>query len=320
MKASFINIQKKANMKNVAKIIVLLVLISVGHLVKAQQEPTFTQYMFNSQLINPAYAGSWETMGFTIHAREQWIGIENRPSTQNFVFQTLLKNEAVGLGLNVINDKFGFEKRIAVYGDYSYRIKINETAKLRLGLKYGFSSYSNNMNDYVVLDQNDPRFQGVIENKFMPNFGVGAYLYDQNYYLGFSVPRFLNNKFTDTNNNFSTQTEVRNFYLMGGYVFNLSEKLKFKPAFLAKAVSGLPAQIDLNANFLIADRVWLGGMYRTGDSFGFMAQINISRSLRFGYSIDFSTNELKNYQNGTHEVFISYELNHLGKELGVRLF
>jgi type IX secretion system PorP/SprF family membrane protein len=107
---------------------------------------------------------------------------------------------------------------------------------------------------------------------------------------------------------------------MGGYVFNLSEKLKFKPSFLGRVVSGLPATIDLNANFLIADRVWLGGMYRTGDAFGFMAQLVISNGLRLGYSIDFSTTELKNYQNGTHEVMVSYELNNLKKDLGLRLY
>ncbi|MBN2899028.1 MAG: type IX secretion system membrane protein PorP/SprF, partial [Clostridia bacterium] len=247
-------------MNNCAKWIVV-VLILAGSTVQAQQEPTYTQYMFNTQTVNPAYAGSWETMGFMVLAREQWTGIENAPSTQTFTFQTLHKNEKVGLGLNIINDKFGLEKRLSVFGDYSYLLQVNDAGlKLRLGLKAGFSSYSNNLSSYDVID-NDPRFMGSSKYSFMPNFGVGAFLYENRYYVGISVPKMIQNEFKNEEN-YSTQAELRHFFLMAGYVFELSENLKFKPTLLGKVTAGAPLQMDVTTNFLIADRVWLGAMYR----------------------------------------------------------
>lgn len=271
----------------------------------------YTQYMFNTQTINPAYTGTWESMGFMVLAREQWTGFDNAPSTQTFTFQTLGKNEKVGLGLSAIHDKFGLEKRLAIYADYSYLVKLDNELNLRLGLKGGFSDYSNNLYDYTVIDEGDPMFQGEIDTRFMPNFGVGAFLYKKKYYLGLSVPKILQTNFENNYNNYSTKAEMRHFYLIGGYVFDLSDNLKFKPTVLSKVASGTPAQFDFSANFLIADRVWLGAMYRTGDSFGFIAQWLIDKKLRLGYAVDFTTSKLQNYQDGTHEIMISYELRFL---------
>jgi type IX secretion system PorP/SprF family membrane protein len=298
------------NMKNCAPWIIGLLLLSATT-VNAQQEPTYTQYMFNTQTVNPAYAGTWESMGFMFLAREQWTGFENAPSTQTFTFQTLNKNKRVGLGLNVINDKFGLEKRLSIFGDYSYLIKMDEELKLRLGLKIGFSNYSNNLSGYDLIDETDPRFQSEIDQKFMPNFGAGAFLYKDKYYIGLSVPKMFNNEFKDNYNNYSAQAEIRHFYLMGGYVFNLSDNLQFKPTFLSKVTAGAPTQLDVTANFLIAERFWLGAMVRTGDSFGFIAQWIINKNLRFGYAVDFTTTKLRGYQDGTHEIMVSYELKSL---------
>ena len=244
-------------------------------------------------------------------AREQWTGFDNAPSTQTFTFQTLGKNENVGMGLSIIHDKFGLEKRLAVYGDYSYLVKLDEELNLRLGLKAGFSNYSNNLNEYTVIDDGDEMFQGEIDSKFIPNFGVGAFLYKDKFYVGLSTPKILQTKFKNNYNNYSTKAEMRHFYLIGGYVFDLSDNLKFKPTVLSKVTGGTPAQFDFSANFLIAERVWLGGMYRTGDSFGFIAQWIIDKKLRLGYAVDFTTSQLQKYHDGTHEIMISYELKFL---------
>ncbi len=312
MKSLFNNIQY-LKMNTCAKWIAGLLLL-ISSTVFAQQEPMYTQYMFNTQTINPAYTGTWGSMGFMALAREQWTGFDNNPSTQTFTFQTLGKNEKVGLGFSVIHDNFGLEKRLAVYGDYSYLVKIDKELNLRLGLKGGFSNYSNNLNDYTVIDGQDPMFQGEINTKFMPNFGVGAFLYKEKYYLGLSVPKILQTDFENNYNNYSTKAEMRHFYLIGGYVFDLSENLKFKPTVLSKVAAGTAAQFDFSANFLIADKVWLGGMYRTGDSFGFIAQWLIDKKLRIGYAVDFTTSRLQKYQDGTHEIMISYELKFLKKK------
>jgi type IX secretion system PorP/SprF family membrane protein len=308
MKTIFNTIQYLFRMNNCAKWMFVGLIILVGNTVKAQQEPMYTQYMFNTQTINPAYAGTWESTGFMVLAREQWVGFDNAPSTQTFTFQTLNKNKNVGLGLSVIHDKFGLEKRLAIYGDYSYLVRFNNDVKLRLGLKGGFSNYSNNLNEYIVVDGNDPQFQGEIDQKFLPNFGVGAFLYKDNYYLGMSVPKIVQTSFENNYNNYSTKAEVRHFYFMGGYVFDLSDNLQFKPTILSKVTSGAPAQFDFSANFLIAEKVWLGAMYRTGDSFGFLAQWVIDKKLRLGYAVDFTTTKLQKYHDGTHEIMISYEL------------
>jgi len=310
MKILFNTIQYLLKMNTCAKWIAGLLFL-ISSTVYAQQEPMYTQYMFNTQTINPAYTGTWESMGFMVLAREQWTGFDNAPSTQTFTFQTLGKNEKVGIGLSAIHDKFGLEKRLAIYADYSYLVKLDNELNLRLGLKGGFSDYSNNLYDYTVIDEGDPMFQGEIDTRFMPNFGVGAFLYKKKYYLGLSVPKILQTNFENNYNNYSTKAEMRHFYLIGGYVFDLSDNLKFKPTVLSKVASGTPAQFDFSANFLIADRVWLGAMYRTGDSFGFIAQWLIDKKLRLGYAVDFTTSKLQNYQDGTHEIMISYELRFL---------
>ncbi|MCK5538983.1 MAG: type IX secretion system membrane protein PorP/SprF, partial [Bacteroidales bacterium] len=264
---------------------------------------------FNTQTINPAYAGTWESMGFVVLGRHQWVGMEGAPKTLTFSMQTNTKNENVGLGFNIISDQIGREKHLSMFGDYSYRVKLDYKTFLRFGLKYGFSSYQNNLSAYQQYPgEIDPFSQGEIDVKMMPNIGIGAFLYSENYYIGLSIPKMVENSFGNNYNNYSVQAEMRHFFLIAGYVFNLSENLKFKPTFLTKATIGAPVEFDFTANFLLGDKVWLGAMYRTGDSFGFIAQWIFDKKLRIGYGIDFTTTELQQFHDGTHEVMVSYEI------------
>jgi len=307
---------------NIIKGLGILVLIGTALTSKAQQDPMYTQYMFNSQTINPAYAGTWESLSFMVLARQQWAGIDGAPQTYTFSMQAPLKNERVALGLNVINDKVGREKRFYMFGDYSYLVPLNEKSNLRLGLKGGFTNYSNILSNYQTNAPGsgitDESFQGEIDKKFIPNFGVGAFMFSKRYYVGLSIPKLLNHEFDNNYSNLSINSEMRHYFLMAGLVFNLGENVKFKPTMLTKATftseTGSPVQVDLTANFLIKERFWLGGMYRTGDAFGFIAQWIIDKKLRIGYSFDYSTSDLQTFQNGTHEIMISYEMKFL-KEL-----
>ena len=284
-------------------------LLFVMHVSKGQQEPVYTQYNFNTQTINPAYAGTWEQMGFLLLGRHQWIGMEGAPTTYTFSFQTNTENDKVGLGLNVISDKVGRVSRLTLAGDYSYGFKVNEESLLRLGLKAGITNYQNNLSDYLQYPGiPDPSLMGDAEMRYMPNFGVGAFLSSDIYYVGFSIPKLIENEFDHDYNNYKTQAELRHFYLMGGYVFELSEYVQFKPTFLGRLITGAPAGLDLSANFLLGEKVWLGGLYRTGQSFGFIAQWIFENNLRIGYAVDFSTTELQSFNSGAHEVMISYEL------------
>lgn len=308
---------QEMNVKNIlpAGLILLFCILGSNNVV-AQQDPMYTQYMFNTQTINPAYAGTWESIGLMAVARQQWLGFNDAPRTYTFTLQAPLRNERVGLGLNVISDKIGLEKRFGFYGDYSYKLKIDDKNNLRLGLKAGFTNYSNNLEEYSLYPDgvDDPLFQGEIDNKFMPNFGAGAYLYGRRYYVGISVPKMIHNEFTNNYNNFSVQAEIRHYFLIAGLVLDLNDYLRFKPTILTKATEGAPLEFDLTASFLIADRLWLGGMYRTGDSFGFIAQWVFAQKLRIGYAIDFTTTSLRNHHNGSHEIMVSYELTTLAEK------
>jgi type IX secretion system PorP/SprF family membrane protein len=296
-------------MKTIKKITLAVLMIMGTLFSKGQQDPMYTQYVFNLQTVNPAYVGYWQTTGFTLLSRSQWVGLNGHPTTQTFSFQTPLKSQKVGIGFNIVLDKIGLEKRLLMNIDYSYQIFLSDYTSLRFGIKGGFTNYSNNLNEYVQHDNNqaDPVFQGTIDNKFMPNVGIGFFLSNAKYYLSLSLPRIIENKYQSNVNNFSTKSEVNQIFFAGGMMFDMSDNLKFKPSFMTKSVIGSPFEFDISANFLFSERFWIGGMYRSGDSFGVIAQWIINRKLRFGYAYDFTTNNLRNYQNGVHEVMISYE-------------
>ncbi|MDP4185964.1 MAG: type IX secretion system membrane protein PorP/SprF [Bacteroidota bacterium] len=287
---------------------IFLFLFSIG--AYGQQDPMYSQYMFNSQVINPAYAGSWNTFGLTALSRYQWVGMKNAPITNTLVMQTPLINKNIGLGLSIMNDKIGLQKRLAIYGDYTYRVKVSPKSFLRLGFKFGFMNYTNNLDQYELPDntQSDPVFQGVFQQTFVPNFGVGTFWYSERYYLGFSIPKMIQRSYRSTLSDSPYMTEIRHYYLMGGYVYDLGDDFKFKPSFLCKAEANLPMQLDLNANFLYLNKLWFGVMYRTGDAIGANLQIILNNRLRVGYAYDYNTTELRKVNSGSHELMVSYEL------------
>ncbi len=285
-------------------LMVLSALIAMG-----QQDPMYSQYIFNLQTVNPAYAGTWKTIGFMGIIRQQWVGIAGHPSTQTFSVQAPLRSQNVGIGLNIIHDKVGLTSTISVNFDYAYQVSLSDQTSLRFGIKGGFTNFSNNLPDYTQYPDgiSDPIFQTSIDNKFMPNIGVGLYLNSPRYFLSLSLPKIIENNFQSNVNNFYTKSELRHFFFAGGLIFNLSESVKFKPTFMTQTVTGAPFLYDLSANFLFFDRLWLGGMYRSGDAISAMAQWIINRNLRIGYAHDFTTTDLKNYHQGVHEIMLSYE-------------
>lgn len=292
------------------KAMTTLLLVSGSLFSYCQQDPMYTQYIFNLQTVNPAYAGSWQTMGFTAISRHQWVGFAGHPTTQTFSFQTPVISQNIGIGMNVVHDKLGSERRIMVNVDYSYRVKVSDMSTLRFGIKGGFTNYNNDLTSLNPYPDGVPDqvLQGVVENKFMPNVGVGLFLSSPEYYVSLSLPKLIQNSFLENTGNFSKMAEARQYYLIGGIVFKLSDNLKFKPTFMTKATVGSPFQYDISANFLLAEKFWIGGMYRSGDSFGAIAQWIISNKFRIGYAADFTITDLRHYHQGIHEVMISYEI------------
>jgi len=302
------------------KALSVLVIVCINLFASAQQDPLYSQYVFNKQVINPAYAGTWESVGFTVMARQNYENFDLAPQTFTVSMQAPLTNKKTGVGLNIIHEKIGFEKRFCAFGDYSYLTKLNGKTNLRLGIKGGFTNYSSYSNEHLLKSDAIDPFNGQQIKQSMINVGAGAFLYSSKYYVGFSVPKILNNKFEEAYDGFALSCEHQHYYLMSGLIINLGRNLLFKPATLAKATftteTGSPAEINITANFLIKERLWLGAMYRTTDSFGFMAQWLVTGNLRLGYIHDTIASNIDNQYSGSHEIMVSYELASLRNSFG----
>ncbi len=287
-------------MKSMKNLIIALAIASATPVI-GQQLPQFTQYMFNTISVNPAYAGSREALNVTALHRNQWTGIDGNPRTNTLSIHTPLKNERVGLGLSYINDRLGFESTNYIYGDFSYSVPFTETIKLSFGLKAGFTNYS-----LSTPDLNDPFFNSEFDS-WSPNMGAGMYIGSNVWYAGISSPRLFN---TDLNEGEFVAMERASYYVIGGLVLNLSENLKFKPTVLSKFTSGAPATYDVSGNFLISEKLWLGASYRfnDADSFGALMDYQISKDIRIGYAYDLPTGDVRPYTTGTHEIILIYEV------------
>jgi len=297
--------------------IILLIFLLITLKGSAQQDPIFTQYMYNGQIINPAYAGMWEKIGFTSLVRKQWAGINRAPLTEAISIHSPLGGRSVGLGLNVINDHYGREKKLSVLADYAFEVALTPRRRLRLGLKFGFVNYSNPLTEYKLYPDNeyDRAFAEDIDLSFLPNFGFGAFLYEDDYYIGLSIPKLVENEFKDNYHNYSTKAEIRTIYLNGGYVFKIYalNKIIFKPTLMIRASMNQPIQFDLAANVMLRDKLWLGIMLRSGNAICATTQWMMSNNLRLGFAMDITYNEIFPYQYGTYEFTIGYDLDFFGR-------
>jgi type IX secretion system PorP/SprF family membrane protein len=285
----------------------------------AQQDAQFTQYMYNTININPAYAGSRGAMSiFGLH-RTQWVGLDGAPTTNAFSINTPINNSNLGIGLSVVSDKIGPTKDNTLSADVSYTIPTSETYKLSFGIKASANMFNLDTSMLNPADANDPNLQN-FNNEISPNFGAGVYFHSDKLYLGVSVPNFLqDSKYND--NAVAVFQERMNFYFIGGYVFDISQSVKFKPAVLTKMVTGAPLQVDASANFLLFDKLTLGAAYRWDAAVSAMAGFQITDGLFIGYSYDMETTQLKNYNSGSHEVFLRFELfNRVSKLVSPRFF
>lgn len=278
----------------------------------SQQDAQFTQYMYNTININPAYAGSRGVLSvFGLH-RTQWVGIDGAPKTNTFSLNTPIKNSNIGFGLSVINDRIGPSDETAISADISYSINTSDKYKLSFGVKATADLLNVDFTKLNIYNPGDPLAQYNIDNKFSPNVGAGIYYHSDKSYIGLSVPNFLETKHFDKGQNQfgsnSIASEKMHYYLIAGHVFDLSSSLKMKPAFLTKMVKGAPLQVDLSANFLFNDKFTIGGAYRWDAAGSLMAGFQINNSLFLGYGYDMEVTKLANYNSGSHEVFLRYEL------------
>jgi type IX secretion system PorP/SprF family membrane protein len=263
--------------------------------------------MYNTISINPAYAGSRETLSVVGLHRSQWVGLEGGPQTQTLSIHAPLRNERIGLGFSFINDKLGFQNFSYLYADFSYTIPTGGKSKLAFGMKAGFTSYSLD-SDFQQSQTNDPVIFG-FEDRWKPNIGTGVYWHSEKWYLGLSAPRILNTDYTG-DAEFQALERI-SYYVTGGYVFDLSENTKFKPAALLKTTNGAPLSFDLTANFLFYEKFWAGASYRINEraaALGAIADFQVSKQLRIGYAYEYPLSDLRPYTSGTHEILLMFEV------------
>ena len=308
---SIIKILRK--MKYIYSITILLFTLNIS----AQQDPQYTQYMFNTLAINSAYAGSTDNLSATLLYRNQWVGFDGSPKTLAFSAHSPIGSN-VGLGLSIVRDEIFITSENYFDVNFSYTLNLSNKTKIALGIKAGGHLLDVNFDEAVTGP-----FSTLVNNElaninnFSPQLGFGAYLYRNNWYLGLSVPNVLETEhFSENNGNtLFIATERQHYFLMGGYVHNLSENIKLKPAFLVKAVEGAPLSVDLSINTLLYKKFILGAAYRWDSAVSALAGFYLANNIQFGVAYDYETTNLRTTNNGSYELFIRIDF--AGKRAGI---
>ncbi|MEL0643583.1 MULTISPECIES: type IX secretion system membrane protein PorP/SprF [unclassified Olleya] len=310
-------------MKN--KILILIAVLSSFYVTElsAQQDAQYTQYMYNTLSINPAYAGSRDGLSALLLYRTQWVGLDGAPDTGSFNIHSPFGDEQnVGLGLSVVNDRIGPTQETYFDVSFSYSINTSDEGRLSFGLNGGGSLLDIKYSELSSYNNGDVLLQSDIDNKFSPQIGAGVYYRNSDkWYLGLSVPNILETKYFD-DASLSQASERMHFYLMGGYVFDINQDLKLKPAFLVKQVSGSPLQADLTANALYKDKFTVGLAYRWDAAVSGLLGYQVSESLMLGFGYDREVTDLgqTKFDAGSFEVFLRFEPRDLTKILSPRFF
>lgn len=289
---------------------ILLTLISMQAI--SQQDLQVSQYMFNHLLLNPGYAGSQEYMMATLLYRKQWVDFKGAPESQVATLHGPLGLSNFGWGALISHDKIGVTDRTDAYVNAAYHLRAGSRLRLSLGLRAGGGYFSYKNSDLTYWDEGDPAFSSDKVSKFLPNVGAGLYLYSRKFYAGVSVPTILSydpqkSLSLDVSGGDVVPHQVRHYFATTGVAIELSPDVVMKPSVLVKYVDNAPLQADINLNFLLANTVWLGGSYRTGDSFVALLELQLSRKLRLGYSYDFTLTDIRDYSTGSHEIMLGYD-------------
>lgn len=292
------------------KIIITLVLTCSAMVLLAQQDPQYTQFMFNKLALNPAYAGSKHALCASVLYRKQWVGINGAPTTQVLNVHGVIRKKNIGLGLSVVHDEIGIFNNWTMNFIYDYHLRLGK-GKLNIGGQVGID-YLRAQWDLSEPDQvGDYAIPGGSPSKVFPNFGVGAYYHTKNYYIGLSVPTLMKSslEFDGAQQNSGQDVisnQDRHFFLMGGFVVPVSEKIKFKPAILLKYVQNAPFDMDINASFLFFNKLWLGATYRYQDSIDGVLQFQFNHCFKVGLGYDYTLTELQKYNSGSFEIMLEY--------------
>jgi len=271
-----------------------------------QQDPQYTQYMYNMNIMNPAYAGSRENLSFGLLYRNQWVNISGAPETGTFFGHSPIGNN-LGLGLSLISDQIGPVTETNVYADISYTLKLGGEHRLAFGIKAGATFHNIGLTDLDLIDPDDPFFNQNI-NETTPNIGAGFFYYTNKYYFAVSVPNLLSSVHLDANG-FKIGSETQHYFVTGGYVFDLSANTELKPSFMVKSAFGAPTSFDVNLNARFFKKFEIGASYRLDDSFSGLVNFALTPAVRIGYAYDAVSSDIKAYAPASHEVMLLFDLN-----------
>lgn len=291
----------------------------------SQQDPMYSQYIFNGLVLNPAYAGSRDVLTSTVLYRNQWISIPGAPKTGMFTIDAPIKSQKVGVGLNVEFDKIGVTNHTGINGAYSYRINFSKSA-LSFGVQAGVGFMNTSFTD-VKYNEDGTRNDGAFMDNYhelLPNFGFGLYYFSDRFFAGFSIPQIAGRtlqKAISSNADGSHLDLANHYFLSSGYLFDLSPDVKLKPSVLLKYVAGAPMEIDVNGMVWFYDMLALGVSYRSLSSLNFLGQIRLTEQLRLGYAYEYATTSLSGLSGGSHEIMLQYQFDFAkGKIVTPRFF
>jgi type IX secretion system PorP/SprF family membrane protein len=293
-------------MKTIINILILAISL-ISFTIYGQQDAHYTQYMYNQNILNPAYAGSRGDLSIGLLGRMQWLGIDGAPDTQTLNISSDLGHN-LGAGLSVLHDKIGPVEETNVSADISYTIRTSYVGKLAFGLKGSYSFLNIGLASTEYQDSGDVAFDTDYTGSY-PNVGVGAYYYTDRFYAGIAIPALLERYKYELNGfEFSDVSDKMHYFGTLGYVFDLNDNLKLKPSAMVKIVEGSPISLDFNASLFINEKFELGLSYRDGDSLDLILGVQATPNIRVGYAYDYTTTNLGNYNSGSHELMLQFDL------------
>lgn len=307
-------------MKRIKSILKLIVILFSITTIYSQQDAQYTQYMYNMNVLNPAYAGSQETLSINFLGRTQWVGIDGAPKTLTASIHSPIRRN-VGLGFSIVADEIGPIKEQNVFADFSYTLHFSNNSNLALGLKGGFTFLNAKLSELNLGDNvPDDMFTNNDLNRTTTNFGVGAFYYTNRFYLGLSIPNMLESLHFNKKGTGYKAVEKIHYFVTSGVVIDASDYLKLKPSMMLKAANGSPISLDLSGNALINEKFEVGLSWRVDDSVSAMFNILVSPSTRIGYAYDYTLSDLGDFNSGSHEVFILFNISSSRAGLSPRFF
>ena len=291
--------------QSIITIITFTLALLVNIKAEAQQDPNFTLYNFNMNLINPAFAGSTDVKQISLGYRSQWIGVNDAPNTQAINYTSPL-NKGLGLGISLVRDQVFVLQETDLTVDVSYKLQLSETHDLFFGVKTGASIVNIDLNK-AGAQGNDPLFT---QNQSFINtqFGAGAYLRHENYYLSISSPNFLNGKrYVKQGNAPRAAVDNLHMYYGAGYHITINENVKITPAVMHRSTQGAPSSTDVNATVQY-NKIQAGMNYRVDEMYSIFTLFDIMQNVRFGAAYDFTTSDVNQVNNnGSIEMMIRYQ-------------